>query len=301
MPGQSTNYYSPFEELVAYEALWSVRGADLRDIADRFRGGTTRPTAVWQASREPAGLFSESDDGTEHVRKFLSAKRGFGVTINGDLHYPERLKDSRSPVPLLYYRGYVGLLNRPSVAVVGARKCTVAGAGRAAAIAGALADATIPVVSGLAAGIDAAALEGALSAGGNVIGVIGTPIDESYPRENRALQARVASDHLLLSHVPFYRYTHEPFLAHKRFFPQRNDVMAAISHATVIVEASDTSGTLTQARACMQQRRPLFILDACFRDPSISWPARFEALGAFRVQDENDLLVALRRVIAELP
>lgn len=299
MPGQPLSYYSPFEELVAYEALWSVRGADLRDIADRFRGGKTRPTAVWQASREPAGLFPGSDDGTEQVRKFLAAKRGFGVTINGDLHYPERMRDSRSPVPLLYYRGYVGLLNRPSVAVVGARKCTAAGTARAAAIAGALADAEIPVVSGLAAGIDTAALEGALAARGNVIGVIGTPIDESYPRENRALQARIASDHLLLSHVPFYRYTHEPFSAHKRFFPQRNDVMAAISHATVIVEASDTSGTLTQARACMQQRRPLFILDACFRDPSISWPARFEALGAFRVQDESDLLAALRRLIAE--
>lgn len=295
----AANSYSPFDELVAYEALWGVQGADLKGIADRFKNRATLPSRVWTASREPGGLFGAQDDLLQRVREFMASKQGFCVTIIGDHHYPHRLHDSRSPAPLLYYRGYIGLLDSPSVAVVGARECSDAGRRQADAVARALAAASITVVSGLAAGIDTAALTGALNARGRVVGVIGTPIDESYPRENRSLQERIATEHLLVSHVPFFRYEKEPFKAHKRFFSQRNDVMAALSHATVIVEASDTSGTLTQARACMQQRRPLFILDACFRNPALTWPARLESQGAIRVRDENELLQHVRQILTQ--
>lgn len=81
-----------------------------------------------------------------------------------------------------------------------------------------------------------------------MVGVIGTPISESYPKENSELQEEVARCHLLLSQVPFYRYSKQPFATKKFYFPARNVTMAAFSEATVIVEASDTSGSLAGPR-----------------------------------------------------
>ena len=73
------------------------------------------------------------------------------------------------------------------------------------------------------------------------------------------------------------------------FFPERNVTMSALTEATIIVEAGDTSGTLIQARAALQQGRKLFILDSCFRNTSISWPRKFADKGAIRVTDYDDI------------
>ena len=73
------------------------------------------------------------------------------------------------------------------------------------------------------------------------------------------------------------------------FFPERNVTMSALTEATIIVEAGDTSGTLIQARAALHQGRKLFILDSCFRNPSISWPQKFADKGAIRVMDYDDI------------
>jgi DNA processing protein len=120
--------------------------------------------------------------------------------------------------------------------------------------------------------------------------VIGTPINEYYPKENKELQEKIAKDHLLISQVPFFRYNHEPFLARKNNFPRRNATMSAIAEGTVIIEASDTSGTLTQARAAIFQKRKLFILNSCFENESITWPSHYLKLGAVRVTNELDII-----------
>lgn len=164
--------------------------------------------------------------------------------------------------------------------MVGARKATDDGKARAARIARELTRNGIAVTTGLALGIDTAATRAAMEYGGRVIGVIGTPIDECYPKENRQLQEEVAQNHLLVSQVPLYKYSKQPFKSKKYYFPERNELMAAISDATVIVEASDTSGTLTQARACLHQGRPLFIMRSCVEDSRVTWPARY-------INDEN--------------
>ena len=129
--------------------------------------------------------------------------------------------------------------------------------------------------------------------GGRTIGVIGTPINENYPKSNKQLQECVAQEHLLVSQVPFYHYAHEPFTHKKRYFPERNETMSALSEATIIVEASDTSGSLTQARACLQQGRKLFILNSCFENREISWPSTYEKRGAIRIRELDDILEAL--------
>jgi len=118
----------------------------------------------------------------------------------------------------------------------------------------------------------------AISAGGYVIGVIGTPIDRHYPKENRALQDEVAARHLLISQVPIYHYDHQPYHARRRHFPERNVTMAALSQATIIVEAGETSGTRVQARACIDQGRKLIFLPDVIE--SVTWAQAFLNKGA---------------------
>lgn len=115
--------------------------------------------------------------------------------------------------------------------------------------------------------------------GGNTIAVIGTPLSHNYPKQNVKLQKKIRENFLLISQVPFQRYLDQDYRSNRIFFPERNITMSALTKATIIVEASDTSGTLTQARAALAQGRKLFILESCFQNPSISWPAKYEALG----------------------
>jgi DNA processing protein len=169
----------------------------------------------------------------------------------------------------VYYAGDLNLLLRPTVSVVGTREVSEDGWRRASRLAQELALNDIVVMSGLARGVDTAALTAAIDSGGKTIGVIGTPLDKAYPAENAKLQEEIYSHYLLLS--PF-RIGEAVF---KGNFPKRNRVMALLSDATVIVEASDTSGTLHQAAECLRQGRWLFIMKSVVDDPNLTWPGRF--------------------------
>lgn len=265
---------SPYEELIAYEYMYSRKGETLRRLAnDTVRCGKL-PSELLE---ERKGLFGLDKDYSDVVAYIESKLGTCAFAINGTYGWPERLNDSAQPAPVLYYRGDINLLKTKSVSVVGARAATADGMSRSYAVASQLIENGITVVTGLAKGIDTAAAEAVISSNGKgrIIGVIGTPIDEHYPKENRAIQDYVAQQNLLLSQVPFYRYKTQHFKSRSRYFPERNELMAAVSDATVIVEASDTSGSLSQARACVQQGRPLFIMKSCAQNPSITWPERF--------------------------
>jgi DNA processing protein len=179
------------------------------------------------------------------------------------------------------------------VAVVGSRKASSAGVERAARLARELVRREFTVVSGLAAGIDSAAHSAAIECGGCTIAVIGTPLGSYYPPENRSLQDQIAKEFLVISQVPVLRYRKQAPPLNRLFFPERNVTMSALTEATVIVEAGETSGTLTQARAAFHQGRKLFILDSWFSRKDLSWPARFEARGAIRVRAPDDIWKAL--------
>jgi DNA processing protein len=127
----------------------------------------------------------------------------------------------------------------------------------------------VVVVSGLAKGVDAAAHTGAISHDGHTVAVIGTPLDKAYPAENAALQESIWREHLLLTPFPSGQQVY------RSNFPIRNRVMAALSDATVIIEASDTSGTLHQAAECQRLGRWLFIAKSVAENLSLKWPARF--------------------------
>lgn len=161
------------------------------------------------------------------------------------------------------------LAKHKSVAIVGSRKVSEQGAERARTLSKRLVERGFVVVSGLAYGVDVNAHEAAIEHGGKTIAVIGTPVDKAYPVAHAELQERIYRDHLLVS--PFAKGT-EVFPSN---FPERNKVMAAISDATCIVEASNTSGSLHQARECVRLKRWLFIMANNLKSPTVTWPERF--------------------------
>lgn len=169
----------------------------------------------------------------------------------------------------IYYAGDLGLVERPAIAVIGTRDVSDVGRRRANRFARELIEAGIVVVSGLAAGVDTQALASAIDNGGRVIAVIGTPLDKAYPAQNALLQERIYREHLLVSQFAPGERT---FPSN---FPARNRTMAAISDASVIIEASETSGTLHQATECVKLGRWLAISKGVVEDRRLSWPAKF--------------------------
>jgi DNA processing protein len=280
---------SPFREMGAYEALWAHKNATFKSIADCFR---SNPDTV------PSELVGdeEIDTALSHVIPKLEAAniKDFGVRIHGSEDYPARLRDAAHPVELLYYRGWWDLIESPKrIAVVGSRHPSDKGIRRAKKLVQQLVQADYTIVSGLAQGIDTVAHTTALQFGGSTIAVIGTPITDYYPVDNKELQDRIAHDYLLISQVPIWRFSTQDYRMNRLFFPERNATMSAVAQATVIVEASNTSGTLAQARAALHQGRKLFILDNCFLDPELTWPKRFQDLGAIRVKHIDDIKAVL--------
>ena len=194
----------------------------------------------------------------------------------------------KDDVPI-FYAGDISLLNHRCVSIVGTRDVSQAGWTRAQRLSKELVAAGVVVVSGLAKGVDTAAMTSAIESGGHVIGVIGTSLAKAYPAENASLQETVWQRHLLLS--PFA----EDARIFKSNFPKRNRVMAALSDATVIVEASDTSGTLHQAAECQRLGRWLFIMKSVADDPKLKWPASFLGQPKTAVlENTGDILKALK-------
>lgn len=281
---------SPRQEMLAYETLWSFRNQSLKTLAGLFTQRAGFPSQILDWVKNFGIIPIPPEDQFRTVEKYVQNLAGFSVCVNGTELYPEQLRRARHPVELFYYKGDIELSRKPSISVVGARKCSVAGAKRAERLGRELVKSGFVIVSGLADGIDTAAMSAAIDAGGHVIGVIGTPINECYPKHNQDLQASVAQNHLLVSQVPFYRYWTEPFSSKRRYFPERNETMAALSQATVIVEASETSGTHSQARACLMKKKPLFILQSCFENKNISWPEKYLKQGAIRIRETREIL-----------
>lgn len=279
---------SPRRELGAYEALWLEKGASFKTLADRF---------ALDVEALPSDFVAQQladQCATEVMAKLKQAGvHQFGVRIHHAGDYPAKLRDARHPVELLYYRGAWEITETRCVAVVGSREASPDGIRRAERLARELVDRGFTVVSGLARGVDSAAHRAAIARGGHTISVVGTPLGACYPKENAELQEEIARDHLLISQVPVLRYSKQSPQHNRLFFPERNVTMSALTEGTIIVEAGDTSGTLTQARAALHQGRKLFILDNCFQRTDITWPARFEAEGAVRVKTPDDIWSAL--------
>jgi DNA processing protein len=283
---------SPLLELGAYEALWDQPGASFRTLAKKFEsapGAVPSDFVPWKRAREYADYV------VDRFRK--AGVTRYGVRVHGAGEYPERLRDAEHPVAVLYYRGFWDLVYSRSIAIVGTRSPTREGLARTRKLVRCLVKDGFTIVSGLAAGIDTKAHRTALEEGGRTIAVIGTPLSFAYPRANAELQDRIGRNFLVISQVPVKRWESQDHRLNRFFFPERNITMSALTEATIIVEAGETSGTLVQARAALNQKRKLLILESNFHKPELKWPHKFEERGAIRVRDYSDV----KRHLSEAP
>lgn len=170
-----------------------------------------------------------------------------------DAAYPENLRAVFDRPPLIFIRGTLQATDRRAIAVIGSRHASPDGLERARSLAAHLATSDFTVISGLARGVDTEAHTTTQAAGGRTIAVIGTGHDHSYPPENANLQREIADAGAVISQ--FTPGTHPT----ARNFPIRNALMSGLGLATVIVEASYTSGTRTQARRALAHGRPVFL------------------------------------------
>jgi DNA processing protein len=277
---------SPWIEMGAYEALWDQDGVSFKSLAQQF---ASHPGALPSDFVRDAAISETYAARTVELLRTAGIER-FGVRLNGAADYPRRLRDAEHRVEMLYYQGAWSLVETRCVAIVGTRKPSVEGMANATRISTRLSADGFTIVSGLAEGVDTLAHGAAIVRGAPTIAVIGTPLSLAYPKKNANLQRFIAKEQLLLSQVPVCSYQRMKFPLKPAFFPERNMTMSALVEATVIVEASDTSGTLSQARAALAQGRKLFILDACFRNTKLRWPMMYEKRWAIRVRTYRDIL-----------
>jgi DNA processing protein len=189
--------------------------------------------------------------------------------------------------PSLWTAGDETLLaHHPRVAVVGTRHPTPDGERRTRKLVKALLSYDAVVVSGLAAGVDTIAHNETLTLGGRTIAVIGTPLDDVFPRANAALQNRLAKEHLVVSEfAPGSKVG-------RGNFPRRNRTMALIADVSVIIEAGEGSGTLSQGWEALRLGRPLFLLRSLV-ESALAWPREMLDHGARVMNTGEDLLAFL--------
>lgn len=187
----------------------------------------------------------------------------------------------RSP-ERLFVAGDASLFrHQPRVSVVGSRKASPAGIKRAQKICRMLVERGAIVVSGLAEGIDTAAHRATIDAGGRTIAVIGTPLDKVYPKGNESLQRELMEHHAVLSRFP------SGYPTTRANFPMRNATMALVVSASVIVEAGETSGALSQGWEALRLGRALFIMDSVCNNPKLTWPREMLGYGAQVLSDDT--------------
>jgi DNA processing protein len=217
----------------------------LRSELERLR---LRPEAVESiALRDRMGAAAVE---LERVR----ALAGADVLALDDGAYPALLREIPDPPVTLYVRGeWRACVEAPCVGVVGSRRCSTYGQNVATQLARELATRGVTVVSGLARGVDAAAHRGALEAGGRTAAVLGTGIDEVYPRDHRRLAEEILEKGgALVTQFPLGT----PPVAEN--FPYRNRIISGLSYGVIVVEASEKSGSLITARLALEQGREVF-------------------------------------------
>ncbi len=225
--------------------------------------------------------------GEAEVDRELADGAALGATLIATCEpgFPQALAALDPPPPLIWARGRVDLLDRPSVAVVGARVASAAGQRFARGIAAELGQAGHVIVSGLARGIDAAAHVGSLATG--TVAVLGGGVDDIYPPEHRDLYARIVEAGCVVSESEPGR------TAVARDFPRRNRIISGLSRAVVVVEAELRSGSLITARLAAEQGREVLAVPGSPLDPRARGTNDLIRQGAALCEGAEDVLRAL--------
>jgi len=201
-----------------------------------------------------------------------------------DPRYPALLKEISNPPLLLYLQGDISLLNSPQIALVGSRSCTPYGQEKAYQFANELAQAGFTITSGLALGIDGFAHQGALDSTGKTIAVLGTGLNNIYPKRHLRLAQQVIENGLLISEF----WPNSPALP--KHFPRRNRIISGLSLGVLVVEASIRSGSLITARYAGEQNRELFALPGSIDNNQACGCHHLIQQGAKLVINTNDII-----------
>jgi DNA processing protein len=287
---------------VALAALHEMTPSRLRLLIEHFGTATAALRAVTTGPAIPlllARVGAERRDvlaaafaawpaklDVERTRSVVTARRA-RIWLDGDNGYPIPDPLPHRPALLLAEGAGADVLDAPRVAIVGTRAATPHGKADAHELGATLGDAGVTVVSGLAIGIDAAAHEGVLDAGGGAIGVVATGLDIEYPRRHRALYRRMREHGLVLGETG-YGIGPEPGR-----FPVRNRIIAALADLVIVVEATLTGGARITAEHALRYDRPVFAVPGSRRNAAAAGTNALIADGAYPLTDWSDVVLAL--------
>ena len=283
------------EQTLSWIGLIGVPGvgrATFRKLVNAFGSPRTVLTASSADLREHGGVTERiaaaiaAHPWHEQAERELELARASGVSIitADDASYPEALIRTPDPPLFLYVRGCILPSDEKALAIVGTRTPTHYGLTATHRIAYDLGTAGVTVVSGLARGIDTQAHKGALAARGRTIAVLGCGIDVAYPPENRELMERIAASGAVISENPFGTQPESGY------FPARNRIISGLSRGTVIIEASEDSGSLITADYAVKQKRMLFAVPGNIGSPTSRGPNSLIKNGALLVETAGDIL-----------
>ncbi|HYD78994.1 MAG TPA: DNA-processing protein DprA [Paucimonas sp.] len=213
---------------------------------------------------------------------------GNHILTLADDGYPQTLLDIPDPPLMVYAKGRIELLARPSIAIVGSRNATAQGVANAEKFSEVLSQAGLTIVSGMALGIDTAAHQGGLRGPGATVAVIGTGADLVYPARNRGLAHLIAEGGCIVSEYSLGT----PALAAN--FPRRNRVISGLARGVLVVEAAIQSGSLITARMAAEQGREVFAIPGSIHSPLAKGCHRLIKQGAKLVESAEDILEEFR-------
>ncbi|MFA6548655.1 MAG: DNA-processing protein DprA [Candidatus Margulisiibacteriota bacterium] len=216
------------------------------------------------------------------------AKAGVEVLTLLDDNYPSHLKNIYDPPPVLYYKGQILKEDEKAIAIVGTRKASHYGLETAKKLARELAGMGITIVSGLASGIDTAAHEGALEAGGRTLAVFGTGVDVIFPAENRVLAQNIAKSGALLSEFALGTR------GERSSFPRRNRIISGLSLGVIVVEGHYDSGAMITAKFALDQGREAFAVPGNVELEQSKGPHWLIKQGAKLVECVEDVIEELK-------
>lgn len=268
---------------IGNKTLWKIR-----QQAGSFAACLAGDDDIWQRCNLSASQRS-AIVGARHRMDPLSvyeqlAGQAIGVCTVDTEGYPEMLRAIYDPPYIIYYRGDISILSKFCLAVVGSRVATSYGKKQAARFARELAGEGMVVVSGMARGIDTEAHRGALEAGGKTAAVLGSGIDNIYPRENKNLYDQIVQEGVVLSEfAPGTRP--EP-----GNFPARNRTISGLSHGVLVVEAKQRSGALITADFALEQGRDVFAIPGPINSQNSAGTNQLIKQGACLVASIEDIL-----------
>ncbi|WP_229708998.1 DNA-processing protein DprA [Silvimonas iriomotensis] len=265
--------------LQAFRTPQAALAASFYDVCNVL--GDNQAARVWctAASAPPSETMLRT-------REWLDAPGHHLLTLADDA-WPASLLDLPDAPAVLFCMGNLALLKQTSLAVVGSRNATPQGIEHAERFAAAVSDAGIGIVSGLAAGIDAAAHRGGLAGPGRTIAVIGTGPERVYPASNRALAHRIAAEGVIVSE---FGVGTEPRAGH---FPRRNRLIAALGKGCLVVEAALQSGSLITARQANEMGRDVFAIPGSIHSPQAKGCHQLIKQGARLTESVQDILEEL--------